>query len=179
MVYYEPAIDIMDYIVALYDNVSVEEKRAKLFPKINDIFVCMDVLGNIIDVLKRKIMESKVFPVEAYEVLETEYRELNLDRYLEFKYIADIAKLGFFRLNGVGFYAGTLPELINSTLENADELTDELIKTDIYCIIIRILVSFNATLDYIETARKVMDYYNALPDDEREITILPNSLAIF
>lgn len=173
----EPSIEIMDYVVALYDNVAVEEKREQLAAKINDIIIAMRVLGVIIDILKKKIIEVKVFPLDAYAILETEYAALGLNKYLDLKYVGGLAKLGFFRLNFVGFYEGTLLELLTSTLQNADELTDELIKTDIYCILINALVSFDATLDYFDITKQVMNYYNSLPEEDRKITFLPNSLA--
>ena len=170
---------MLNYMIALYDNNLTIEIRDEIKSQINSLETCMQVLGEMMTIFRQALLDHKTTAAAAIEFVATEYEYLGMNKYLNYKYINNIVKLNLSLYGLINYTTEETYEMMREIAEFADELTDKTMKTDIYCTLIRILSRYNAVSDNIELTHKVLDYYNALPDEDRGIKILPYALVAF
>lgn len=171
-------ISIMQYVIALYNNNITEEDREKVIATLpNDIFEYMKLLNDMVQALKTMLLEKGLSATEASDILEREYDLLDMNRFINYEYIQNIVLLGFYRYNPFGMSVlDNLHNYIYAAIDAVENCKDELVKTDVYCCIIRAVSVLDFVTDNIEFTQKLLDYYNSIPEEERVITFLPEAL---
>ena len=168
----------MNYIIALYDNAVTPEIRSTLRQYIDTCDYGMKICDDIMRVFKDKVYVRDVDNPYATDLIQYEYEELGLDEFVSFIFIKDIISLNLYMISGLGYSGPDVNVMLHNIVDNADTITDnDVLKTDLYLIVIRLLSAFNYVYEEFELARKVMNYYNSLPEESRMISILPDSLA--
>lgn len=170
---------LLNYIVALYDDNMTIEIRNNMKTQITDLETAMEVLGEIINIFKKAILDQKISTPDAIEAIHNEYEFLEIDKYLEYKYVGNIIILnlslwGYYEHSSSQFY-----DMMFEIIENADKTANEILKIDLYCTMIRIISRYEVVTYLMDFARKLLDFYNSLPEENRKITILPEPLVAF
>lgn len=166
------------YVVALYDNAVTTEIRNALKPYITDLQVSMDILNNMGGVFRKKLTEFETTPIEAVEIISSEYELLEMNQWLDFSYIEEILLFSMYAFHQYGYNNLDIHDMIVSIMDKADT-ADTPLKIDMYCCAIKVLDRYNLVTEEMELAQRAIDFYNSIPEDDRCITILPDALTAF
>lgn len=166
----------LNYVIALYDNNLTIEIRDNLKQYINNLEGAMEIFGEMITVFKQAILDHKIDTPEAVHFIATEYEYLGLNNYLDYRYVGNFVVFNLYLYRPIGYNHGDLYNMMHESIEYADEASDNIVKTDVYCTMIKVIDRYNAVTVDLEFTRKVLDYYNSLSEEERKISIFPGSL---
>lgn len=169
----------INYILSVYNNETTEEIRNAEKEYLIDLQQNMNILNDIINVARTQLHDNKFTYDQVLEIFEKEYRELGIEEYLPYYIIKNIVEFNMHSCYISGHETQDLYNAICDIITIADTLDNKLLKTDLYLCVIKLLSTLDIVFRNIEFTQKVMDYYNALPEEERKVSILPDALVTF
>lgn len=167
------SIDIINYICAL-DNLSITtDIRKQVKTYIKDINSSIELLDKIISVMRKKVENHSISGEEAYKTIETEYKKLGMNTYLNFEYISELLFIGLTRIEINNYTQEDTITSIKSIIEIADKCEDDNIKHDMYLLCLQILNAFDLIVYNIELTKKILE---KVREDESTLKVFPLSL---
>lgn len=177
-------VDILNYIISFSDRNVEDEIRTKASNSIKDISDYRKLFDNMIYILKEKFMpEPKDVTDEEFNeyfnYLITEYSLLGFNEYIDMKYLQNalylVIKLsGMYYLNNEDIW-----KKINLTIESLSDCEDNIVKDELYYLVVSIISNYNLTRYDVENTAVILEYCRDIDFSNFNLQKLPQSMFVF